>query len=109
MVLSSINFYEVARSQRVCFDRVELAEPFSRYSSCILSSYICPALVSLLVISTTLAITLAILHWNYVENTQRKMSKKQTILNHWGKHKPTQADLDKLYLGEVKEGALREK
>ena len=66
-------------------------------------------MVSLLVISTTLAITLAILHHNYVENTQRKMSKKQTILNHWGKHKPTQEDLDKLYLGEPKEGELKMK
>ena len=27
-------------------------------------------------------------------------SKKLTILNHWGKHKPVQADLDKLYVGE---------
>ena len=66
----------------------------------VISSYICPVLVSLLVISTTLAITLVILHLNYVENAQRKMSKKDTILNHWGKHKPTQADLDKLYIGE---------
>ena len=66
----------------------------------VISAYICPVLVSLLVISTTLAITLVILHLNYVENAQRKMSKKDTILNHWGKHKPTQADLDKLYIGE---------
>jgi hypothetical protein len=61
-------------------------------------------MVSLLVISATLAITLSILHWNYVENNQRKMSKKQTILNHWGKHKPIQTDLDKLYTGELEEG-----
>ena len=60
-------------------------------------------MVSLLAISTTLVITLAILHWNYAENAHRKLSKKQTILNHWGKHKPTQEDLDKLYLGEVEE------
>ena len=32
------------------------------------------------------------------------MSKKQTILNHWGKHKPVQTDLDKLYTGELREG-----
>jgi hypothetical protein len=60
--------------------------------------------VSLLVIFTTLAITLTILHLNYVQNNQRKMSKKQTILNHWGKHKPVQTDLDKLYTGELREG-----
>ena len=28
------------------------------------------------------------------------MSKKHMILNHWGKRKPVQADLDKLYLEE---------
>ena len=54
----------------------------------------------LLATSSTLAITLAILHWNYVENSQRKMEKKDTILNHWGKLKPVQADLDKLYVEE---------
>ena len=65
------------------------------------TSYICPVLVSLLAISATLAITISILNWNYLENNQRKLSKKQTILNHWGKHKPVQADLDKLYVGEL--------
>ena len=54
----------------------------------------------LLASSATLVITLAILHWNYVENNQRKMDKKHTILNHWGKQKPVQADLDKLYIEE---------
>ena len=54
----------------------------------------------LLATSGTLVITLAILHMNYVENSQRKMDKKHTILNHWGKQKPVQADLDKLYLEE---------
>ena len=57
-------------------------------------------MVVLLATSGTLAITLVILHWNYVENNQRKMDKKHTILNHWGKQKPVQADLDKLYLEE---------
>lgn len=64
------------------------------------SSYLWPGLVSILAISATLLVTLSILHWNYVENYQRKTSKKLTILNHWGKHKPVQADLDKLYVGE---------
>ena len=73
------------------------------YFCSVISAYICPVFVSLLVISSTLAITLAILHWNYVENNQRKMTKKDTILNHWGKHKPTQADLDKLYIEEPQE------
>ena len=50
----------------------------------------------MLVILTTLAITLCILNMNYVEDTQRKKTKKHTILNHWGKHKPNQHDLDKL-------------
>ena len=74
-----------------------------------ISSYVCPVLVSLLAISATLAITLSILHFNYVENNQRKMTKKHTILNHWGKHKPTQEDLDKLYLGEPREEELKMK
>ena len=55
----------------------------------------------LLATSGTLVITLAILHWNYVENNQRKMDKKHTILNHWGKQKPVQADLDKLYVEKI--------
>ena len=60
-----------------------------------------PVLVSLIAICTTLAITLAILHWNYVENAHRKMTKKQTILNHWGKHKPTKEDIENLFTGEA--------
>ena len=60
-----------------------------------------PILVSLVAICTTLAITLAILHWNYVENAHRKMTKKQTILNHWGKHKPTKEDIENLFIGEA--------
>ena len=47
------------------------------------AAYICPVLVSFLVISATLVVTLSILHWNYVENNQRKISKKMIILNHW--------------------------
>ena len=35
------------------------------------------------------------------------MSKKHTILNHWGKQKPVQADLDKLYI-EVEVAELSE-
>ena len=68
-----------------------------------------------LAISGTLVVTLAILHWNYVEHKERKMAKKHTILNHWGKQKPVQADLDKLYVEEPafqqqdpKVGQLRE-
>ena len=60
-----------------------------------------------LAISLTLVITLAILHVNYVEHKERKMSKKHTILNHWGKQKPVQADLDKLYI-EVEVAELSE-
>ena len=56
----------------------------------------------LLATSVILVITLAILHWNYVENTQRKMDKKNTLINHWGKQKPDQADLDKLDGEELK-------
>ena len=40
---------------------------------------------------------------NYEEDTQRKMAKKHTILNHWGKHKPTQKDLDKVRLVNVED------
>jgi len=69
-----------------------------------LSSCICPFIISLLAISATLAITLSILHFNYLENSQRKMSKKHPILNHWGKQKPVQADLDKLYQGDQEGG-----
>ena len=65
------------------------------------SAYICPVLVSFLAISTTLVVTLSILHWNYVENNQRKVSKKMIILNHWGKGKPVESDLEKLYLEDT--------
>ena len=60
----------------------------------------CPVLVSVLAISATLFVTLSILHWNYVENNQRKVSKKMIILNHWGKQKPVESDLKKLYAEE---------
>ena len=45
--------------------------------------------------------TLSILHWNYVENNQRKISKKMIILNHWGKEKPLESDLEKLYVEDT--------
>ena len=48
-----------------------------------ISRYVCPVLVSVLAISATLIVTMSILHWNYVENNQRKISKKMIILNHW--------------------------
>ena len=60
-------------------------------------------LVSVLAISATLVVTLTILHWNYVENNQRKVSKKMIILNHWGKGKPVESDLEKLYIEELLE------
>ena len=52
----------------------------------------------ILAISFTLTITMAILHWNYIENTQRKLSKKHTILNHWGKEKPLLKELEELHV-----------
>ena len=53
--------------------------------------------MAFLATSAILAITVAILSWNYMEHRERKMSKKNMILNHWGKRKPVQSDLDKLY------------
>ena len=53
--------------------------------------------MAFLATSAILAITVAILSWNYMEHRDRKMSKKNMILNHWGKRKPVQSDLDKLY------------
>ena len=53
--------------------------------------------MAFLATSAILAITVAILSWNYLEHRERKMSKKNMILNHWGKRKPVQSDLDKLY------------
>ena len=67
----------------------------------------CPMMVSVLAISTTLIVTLSILHWNYVENTQRKLGKKMIILNHWGKGKPVESDLEKLYVEELADRAER--
>ena len=64
--------------------------------------------MSLLVILTTLATTLIILNMNYGESMKRKMSKKNTILNHWGKHKPTKEDLDKLKVEEMEEEDIYE-
>jgi len=66
-----------------------------------ISTNVCPVLVSVLAISATLFVTLSILHWNYVENKQRKISKKMIILNHWGKQKPVESDLKKLYADEM--------
>ena len=62
----------------------------------------------MLVILTTLATTLIILNMNYGESIKRKMSKKNTILNHWGKHKPTNEDLDKLKMEEMGEEDIYE-
>ena len=64
--------------------------------------------MSVLVILITLATTLIILNMNYGESTKRKMSKKNTILNHWGKHKPTKEDLDKLKVEEMWEEDIYE-
>ena len=64
--------------------------------------------MSVLVILTTLATTLIILNINYGESMKRKMSKKNTILNHWGKHKPTKEDLDKLKMEEMGEEDIYE-
>ena len=61
-------------------------------------SNIFPTAMSVLVILVTLMITLSILNMNYQENRQRSLSKKQPILNHWGKDKPSEEDLDKLRL-----------
>jgi len=75
----------------------------SHLTADLISAYICPVLVSFLAISTTLVVTLSILHWNYVENNQRKISKKMIILNHWGKGKPVEADLEKIYLEDLED------
>ena len=72
-----------------------------------MSSYVCPVLVSVLAISATLVVTMAILHWNYVENNKRKVSKKMIILNHWGKQKPVESDLEKLYVEELLDNKLQ--
>ena len=72
-----------------------------------MSAYVCPVLVSVLAISATLVVTLSILHWNYVENNHRKFSKKMIILNHWGKQKPVESDLEKLYVEELAERRSR--
>ena len=81
----------------------------SEFSSSIrfMSSYVCPVLVSVLAISATLVVTMAILHWNYVENNKRKVSKKMIILNHWGKQKPVESDLEKLYVEELLDNKLQ--
>ena len=50
---------------------------------------------------------MAILHWNYVENNKRKVSKKMIILNHWGKQKPVESDLEKLYVEELLDNKLQ--
>ena len=72
-----------------------------------MSSYVCPVLVSVLAISATLLVTMSILHWNYVENNKRKTSKKMIILNHWGKQKPVESDLEKLYVEELIDNKLQ--
>ena len=72
-----------------------------------MSSYVCPVLVSVLAISATLVVTMAILHWNYVENNKRKVSKKMIILNHWGKQKPVESDLEKLYVEELLDNKIQ--
>ena len=72
-----------------------------------MSSYVCPVLVSVLAISATLLVTMSILHWNYVENNKRKTSKKMIILNHWGKQKPVESDLEKLYVEELLDNKLQ--
>ena len=62
----------------------------------------------MLLILTILATTLIILNMNYWESMKRKMSKKNTILNHWGKHKPTKEHLDKLKVEEMGEEDIYE-
>ena len=61
-------------------------------------SNIFPTAMSVFVILVTLMITLSILNMNYQENRQRSLSRKQPILNHWGKDKPSEEDLNKLRL-----------
>jgi hypothetical protein len=56
--------------------------------------------ISLLIISAIITVTLSTLHWNYVQNIQRKMTKKHPFLDHWGKHKPFHYELDRLDIGD---------